>query len=414
MVLTPGLTSQLTVTSTPLSSAAVVWQSKTPAVATVSATGLVTAVAVGTAVVTATLGGKTVQASINVEPISATTTTVTSCQNVVMPGRYVLGADLPATANQWCITIVGVASVVFDCGGHSLGNVSVSNAIAVTISNCTITDSQPILMTSVNGVTVNNCALTSSGAVGMRVTSGWNVAFVQDTVATSQNDTSASISFSGGGNNRVINSTLTGGYDGGEDKSGTDDGVVIQNETNDTIQGNTISQMFDMGVEGDAAVDNTLIADNTFTALGITGVGSYYCTSWTNDVIRQNAVTQTPNLAFFGYQTGTLCGATQLPGMLVNNQFIDNVFSDPAQGGFTGPFARPRMYVSGPATVTGNLLQGNNFGPNDGPSLNPLSGFMDGGGNICGPLNPALSNFVCTGSTVSLRGRSDHPLRIRR
>jgi hypothetical protein len=169
-----------------------------------------------------------------------------------------------------------------------------------------------------------------------------------------------------------------------------------------------------MGVEGVAAVGNTLIADNTFTGLGTTGVGSLYCTSWTNNVIRHNAVTETPTLALFGYQTGVLCGPTQLPGTLVNNQFVDNLFSNPAQGGFRGPFAMPRMSVNGPATVTGNLLQGNDFGPNDGPNLNPLSGFIDGGGNICGPLNPALSNFVCTGSAVSLGGRSDHTLRIPR
>jgi hypothetical protein len=74
----------------------------------------------------------------------------------------------------------------------------------------------------------------------------------------------------------------------------------------------------------------------------------------------------------------------------------------------------PRMSVNGPATVTGNLLQGNNFGPNDGPNLTPLSGFIDGGGNICGPLNPALSNFVCTGSSVGLGGRFHHTLGIPR
>lgn len=56
------------------------------------------------------------------------------------------------------------------------------------------------------------------------------------------------------------------------------------------------------------------------------------------------------------------------------------------------------MSVSVPGTVTGNLLQGNDFGPNDGPNLDPSSGFIDGGGNVCGPLNPAISNFICTGS----------------
>jgi hypothetical protein len=102
---------------------------------------------------------------------------------------------------------------------------------------------------------------------------------------------------------------------------------AIQNETNDTIQGNAISEMFDMGVEGGGAVSNTLIANNTFAGLGTTAVGSFYCTSWTNNVIRQNAVTEAPTLALFGYQTGAFCGATQLPGVLVNNQFVDTTCS---------------------------------------------------------------------------------------
>jgi hypothetical protein len=56
-----------------------------------------------------------------------------------------------------------------------------------------------------------------------------------------------------------------------------------------------------------------------------------------------------------------------------------------------------RVDMSG--TVSGNLVQGNDFGPNNGPYLIPLSGFIDGGGNVCGPFNPAVSNFPCTGST---------------
>ncbi len=62
-----------------------------------------------------------------------------------------------------------------------------------------------------------------------------------------------------------------------------------------------------------------------------------------------------------------------------------------------------------PGTATGNLIQNNDFGTNDGPLLEPLTAFADGGGNICGPLNPSLSNFVCTGSSTTAAHVSSDP-----
>jgi hypothetical protein len=46
------------------------------------------------------------------------------------------------------------------------------------------------------------------------------------------------------------------------------------------------------------------------------------------------------------------------------------------------------------SAVVGNLLQNNDFGTNAGLQLAPLTGFVDGGGNMYGPLNAALSNFT--------------------
>jgi hypothetical protein len=98
------------------------------------------------------------------------------------------------------------------------------------------------------------------------------------------------------------------------------------------------------------------------------------------------------------YQAGSKCGSTEPPAAFTGNQFIGNVFSSPNLGVGQSP-EMARMFVSLPVAA-GNLLQNNDFGTADGPYLSPLSGFMDGGGNICGPLNPALSNFVCGGALV--------------
>jgi hypothetical protein len=110
-----------------------------------------------------------------------------------------------------------------------------------------------------------------------------------------------------------------------------------------------------------------------------------------------NQVSTTPLLLLVVYEAAaTECGATITPSVFSGNQFTGNVFRNPSPGILTGP--QPRMSVNMPGSfVGGNLIQNNDFGTSDGPLLVPLTGFIDGGGNICGPLNPAVSNFICTG-----------------
>jgi hypothetical protein len=116
-------------------------------------------------------------------------------------------------------------------------------------------------------------------------------------------------------------------------------------------------------------------------------------------------------LLYTDYSTGLgQCGATSIAGGFSNNQIIGNRFQNPTPnalvqvgavevpgGRLRATGAVPRLIVAMGGVVTNNLIQGNDFGTSDGPFLSPLSGFIDGGGNVCGPLNPALSNFVCTG-----------------
>lgn len=92
------------------------------------------------------------------------------------------------------------------------------------------------------------------------------------------------------------------------------------------------------------------------------------------------------------------CDGWTTPPVFSGNQFIGNVFRSPVG------LIIPRMTVEINGTVSNNLLENNDFGSSDGPFLMPLSGFADGGGNICGPLSPALSNFVCTGGSRVVSG----------
>ncbi|HEY6357967.1 MAG TPA: hypothetical protein VIX35_06960 [Vicinamibacterales bacterium] len=73
------------------------------------------------------------------------------------------------------------------------------------------------------------------------------------------------------------------------------------------------------------------------------------------------------------------------------NQVVANVFRDFVTGTLPPGYVFPVMTVTfatngGGGSVSGNLIQGNDFGTQAGPALTPLLGFIDGGGNICGPI----------------------------
>jgi hypothetical protein len=106
-------------------------------------------------------------------------------------------------------------------------------------------------------------------------------------------------------------------------------------------------------------------------------------------------VSSAPELIRIDYSAGPKCGGTIVPAAFSGNLFIANVFRNPARGTSTSTLPFPAISISMPGLVEGNLLQDNDMGTADGPRLSPLSGFIDGGGNVCGPLNPVFSNFVC-------------------
>jgi hypothetical protein len=387
-VLTPGLTSQLTATSSTgaVVSASLTWQSQAATVATVSQTGLVTATGVGATTITASVSGATGRVSIVVQPAGTITTAITACQAITSPGAYVLNGDLaPAPVFGPCLLLSGVASVQIDCRGHVVPGIHLSNVNLVTISNCVVTSSQnssgfylPVNLNTANSVTVTNCTVTAVAGTAVNMI--------------------------GGTNNQVLQSTIMGGYDGGSTQNGSDDGIGLMNETGDTIRGNAISGFYDTAVEGEDAIANMTVANNAFSNIGTAGIGAYWCTNWTNNVIQGNDASMSPTLARVEYDVGTACGANPPPAVFSGNRFIGNQFRNPTTGvGYPSPMARMRVTMSG--SVMGNVLQGNDFGSNDGPFLSPLQGFTDGGGNICGPLNPAVSNFVCTGG-ASVSGRA--------
>jgi hypothetical protein len=356
----------------------------------------------------------------------APTTTISACQTIQKSGPYVLGNDLSQTGGS-CLQLVSVGAVELDCRGHTVSGLSLSTVNTITISNCSVTGT--VTMTNAANVTVTNGTFTAGLAVTggtsvvvsntiinarqepVTVTNGTNVQLIQDTVTSAFG--AGGVLLLNGTNNQVVQTTITGGYDGSSAEVGTDDGILLTNETGDTIMANTISGFFDTAVEGVALVANATVANNTFSNIGTAAIGAYYCTNWTNNVIRGNAVQQAPSLLLVNDEGGAFC--TTPPPVFSGNQFIGNQFRSPITGFQGSPFPAPRMVVIFvPGKATGNLLQNNDFGTNDGPLLEPLTAFTDGGGNICGPQNPALSNFICTRGAPAARVLNDAHVLVRR
>ena len=365
------------------------WESQSPDIASVSYTGLVTANAIGATLVTAASAGLTTSASVVVQAPGSTIVTITACGSLTMPGRYIVGADLSGAP---CLTVVNVAGIQIDCAGHATGPIVLTNVSNVTVSNCSVTGN--VKMTAVTAVSVTGCTV-HNGLIW--AINGSGVTILSNTVIITFTGLGGAILLSDGSNNRVTSNTMTGGYGGGSANVGADDGIILTNETGDTIDGNTISDFYDAGIEGVNLVANATIANNTIANIGVAGISSYWCTAWTGNIVRGNQVSSGPLLLWALYESPTKCELPVTPAAFMGNQFIGNVFRNPAQGTSAGPGDRARMLVNMPDAATGNnLLQGNDFGPNDGPNLSPLSGFIDGGGNSCGLLNATLSNFPCS------------------
>lgn len=415
--LTPGLSTQLTatvMTSTgTLLQPNVTWQSQAPAVATVSPEGLVTGVSTGTAEITATASGAVGRTFVIVQSPGSGTTSLTACGSISAPGAYVLASDL--RGNGGCLNISGVANVRLDCGEHTVSDLRLGDVNVATLSNCSITNGLVLsdsafvtitrasiagqfTITNASSVQVSDSHIVGSGNAVFLATGAAGTVLSRDNISNTGSGTAAAVEFANGTNNQIVQSTIAGAYDGSHANVGTDDGIILDNETNDTIEGNTIESFFDIGIESINAMANVVITDNTFTNIGVGGVGSIYCTAWKSNTIRSNRTSNTPTLVFVGYQSdSTHCGANPPVPTFVNNQFVGNIFRNPVDGtlhrsGSSGP----SMSVSTTGTVSGNLLQDNDFGSYNGPKLNPLSGFIDGGGNICGPTDPAISNFPCS------------------
>jgi hypothetical protein len=401
-----GVTTDVTATT--------VWQSDTPAVARVSNTGVVTTIALGGATITAMYQSQVATTRV---VVSIGSGLIAGCGQFSSPGSYTLANDLTtSTPAVLCVGFTQTSSVDLDCRRHDAISISIANAQNVNVHNCLMHANLPSANAARLGLNVMNVSalvVDASDVLGVVAVQGCvgctfsNNTFVAPAVGSS---VASEFQIFLGANNRIVNNVVDGAWLGDLatwGKQGCDDGVLVENDANILIEGNTIRHVFDAGIEAAAYTQTSpgpvtaIIRDNRIEYAGFTGIGAYYVTGWQNSVFSGNIVSASPNLLTLIMNTGAAPahGVTLGSMTLVNNQFLNNTLLNavdlpPNYGGGQQASAYINYAVPLPGAVTGNVFQGNNLGTTTAaPLLLPASGFADGGGNIC----QAGGGLTCAG-----------------
>jgi Right handed beta helix region/Bacterial Ig-like domain (group 2) len=374
------------------------WQSSKTAVATISTAGLVTAVGLGTTAIIATYEGRNFGTSIQVTTPSSSNGTIAACGVYTTNGPFTLTADIVPTKTS-CVQFSGSVGAVLDCQGHDAASLNLSDVRDFTVRNCrlhgTIADSSGGLfnlrINNSSGVTVDHSdELGTAFVVSCTSCTFSNSSFVYPmTGFTPAGFVSAELDLRQSDNAVVTHDTIDGGWDGNfatYQRQGCDDGVLFEGQANTRIDNNVIRNVFDAGIEpADFPTPVTAaIVDNQISHAGYTGIGAYYTAGWVNSVIQGNTVSNTPDLLRFVSDGSNTAPATFVGNQIVGNTLVAPVNLPPSYGGALPPSATVNWVSRYGQTVTGNLVQDNDFGTaSPGPTLLPASGFIDGGGNVC-------------------------------
>ncbi|HUD10397.1 MAG TPA: hypothetical protein VMR28_01860 [Candidatus Saccharimonadales bacterium] len=188
--------------------------------------------------------------------------------------------------------------------------------------------------------------------------------------------------------------------------TGVDDGIILGNgvdgaatdpytpETNDTVVNNNIHEVFDCGIEGVGTVNDTVINHNTISYAGNNGICSYYFSSWMNDTISYNTVTQGgtsgvntfPGNNFFDFVSSNFPSTGQVD--FENNKLVGNKYIPLSTNDGYGIYIDlgGTQYNSSNSNFTNDLFENNNLTHTATmytPEIIPSSMVVDGGRNIC-------------------------------
>jgi hypothetical protein len=402
---------------------------------TVDATGLYTAPQVaGTVHVIAASHAdpsKTAAATVTVTAVQVTGSSISACGTIAGPGTFAVTADM-SSATAPCLDIHDTRNVTIDCGGHTVGGspaLNMSNVDGFSITNCKFASTSQyyvVLATQVKnglfqhdtfGTQVVNMVQPSDVRVdqntfdtGYQQNYAQRVTISANTLVNTTGAPDAAMILSQFGSHNQITGNVIDGKWIGSGQGQADDGIGISDESFDTVSGNTISNVFDCGIETSGVVASATFSNNTIINTGFCGIGGWYWSSLRGSTISGNTANNVLRLfdffRIFGLRPAGFDSLHLLPAD-TGIDFTDNVFDgnrvvdDAAQKSPSLFYLYVHLnYFGGvsdipgerPATDADFVLTNNTFRNNDfGHSVSaPFFGtpvvpgiVIDGGGNLC-------------------------------
>ncbi len=365
-------------------------------------------------------------------------TEISTCIKITKPGIYTLSKDLTNTQTGACISFDGIKDVTIDCKSHSITSqhedyaIIVKNTQNFIIQNCTLNSVisktervQHMLRveSSSNGKVIGNRIGGNFVSVGStshvvfsantitaqtQINESNNITFSKNTF-TNPNGQGVLLGLSEGYQNTVADNMFDGQSDGifrggSGDSKGADDDIVIKNERNDVISGNTLNNTYDCGFETAGYMYDSKIINNKIDNAGVCGIGGWYYNSLKGNVFSGNVVTNAPTLFAFFREYNLLPKDTIM--YFKDNIFESNTLISQRKDGVlysnNSSVLNMRAPIGNPAfteaqVVTGNnVIRNNNFGLLlDAPYLYPVSSIIDGGGNVCKPSTDPAYPISC-------------------
>ncbi len=354
-----------------------------------------------------------------ITPPASVSSEIDSCRSIDTAGEYSLSGDITNTKSEPCIKIQNVSNVTFDCQNHTITSKNENYAVYVKgssnfkINNCKLASSLnvPVGVSSqvpleiedskqgeLNNNTVNGNYSSIRGSSFITVKNG---TFTNElSVYKSNNVTIRDSKFTYGGaelitlqegsNNSIIANFIEGQSDGVfnvmDNNVGADDGIVIRDESGDLIQGNTLQNFFDCAIENTGKMFDAKIIGNKASNAGVCFLGGWYYSSVKGIIVKDNIVSNIPNLFYFFRQYPLKSGEQYV--YFQNNTFENNKLSNPKLG---TSFSMASQFVFDGSAVPlqnhvigNNILKNNDFTKALGPlHIAPANIVTDGGGNTC-------------------------------
>jgi hypothetical protein len=337
---------------------------------------------------------------------------------------------LTAPAPSVSYTLTSVHDVELDCAGLPLLAIYISASSSIYVHDCNIAsmvqidtsrDVRLVNDTFAQGAVVfdsERVMIEGAHAQAMVAAMYCNDCEVRNSVfALIQSVYGVNLSY--GAHNRVVGNQIEG-------NGTTDDGVVIIDESNDLVEGNTTSDFFDCGIETSGVVTDTVIRGNSVHGATNCGIGAWYWSSLRRSQIIDNKVDAAPMMLWFFRMYGLRPAGFDYLGRqpaddgvyFDDNVFARNVFTHPtekihsvyiplfAQLGYdptalgppeaVQPLPGERYATAADFHIGKNYFTGNDFGaipPDFGKPVKPGI-VLDGCDNRC--KQPALSTFPLT------------------